>query len=121
MALTDPQSITISDMNSGTAISMPLIQSDATKSVYANSDGTVKFTVSHQSSAGRTRHLMRIDIRVVAANPLDSKNEYKSAGIYIVIDEPDFGFTDANLDNAATGVFSLLASALRLKVLGGQH
>lgn len=117
MALTDPQTVTIN----ATPYTCNRISSDGFKSVYATSDETLRLTVSHQENKGRTRRMVRLDQRVVAADPLSSVNEYKSLGVYVVIDEPEFGFSDTDIDYVVQGLAALTDSTFVGKVLGNQH
>lgn len=117
MALSDPQTVTINTVDSTCA----RIKSDGFKSIYATSDEAVKLTVSHQEAKNRTRRMVRLDQRVVAADPLTSVNEYKSAGIYVVIDEPEYGFTDTELDYLVQALTAWLSTANVTKILGNEH
>lgn len=117
MAMTDPQSVTIDS----TPVSLNRIYTEGFKSIYASADEELKLTVSHQESKGRTRRMIRIDKRVVAADPLSSANEYKSLGVYVVIDEPEYGFTDNDIDDVVQGLTAWLTTANVEKVLGNQH
>jgi hypothetical protein len=65
--------------------------------------------------------MIRIDNRVVAADPLTSVNEYKSLGVYIVIDEPEYGFDDGDIEDIAAGLFDLADATFLGKVLSNQH
>lgn len=65
--------------------------------------------------------MARIDKRVIAADPLTSVNEYKTVGIYVVIDEPEYGFTDDNIDDALQGFKTWLSTANVTKILGSEH
>lgn len=117
MAFSDPQTVTIDAV----PYTLNRVKSDGYKSEYLAADESLKLTISHQETKDRTRRMMRIDQRVVAADPLTSENEYKSAGIYLVIDEPEYGFTDDELDDAVQGFFAWASSANVLKVLSNQH
>lgn len=117
MALADPQTITID----ATPYTCNRVKSEGTRTVYSTADEAVKFTVSHQESKNRTRRMVRIDQRVVAADPLTSENEYKSLGIYLVIDEPEYGFTDAEAEDVVDALNAWLTSANILAVLGAEH
>jgi hypothetical protein len=59
-------------------------------------------------------------MRVVAADPLTAVNEYKSAGVYLVIDEPEFGFADDDLDDIVQGFTTWLTTANVLKVVANE-
>jgi len=117
MAFTDPQSITVNAV----AQSLALLQSDGMKSIYATADEVYRFTISHLESGKRTRRMVRVDKRVVAQDPLSSVNEYKSLGIYMVIDEPEYGFTDDDIYDVVAGLLAWLTEANVLKVLSSQH
>lgn len=114
--LTDPQTITID----GAAISFAKISSEGLKTVYQNSSGTHKLTVSHQTSKKRTRRMARIDHKVLAADPLTAVNAYQTAGVYLVIDEPEFGFTDDQIDDVVQGFKSWLTTAMVTAILTSQ-
>lgn len=115
--LADPQTVTIDAV----PYSCARIESDATKSVYATADGNFKLTVSHQNSKDRSRRMIRLDKKVVAADPLTAENEYKSVGVYLVVDEPTFGFTDDNIDDIIQGFKAWLTTANVTAVLSAQH
>lgn len=117
MSFTDPQSVTID----ATPYSMPRVSSEQTKSLYSTADESLKMTISHQESKGRTRRMVRLDKRVVAADPLTSVNAYQSCGIYLVVDEPEYGFSDDAIDDIIQGFKTWLATANVLKVLGSEH
>jgi hypothetical protein len=117
MALADPQTFTVDS----TPYTLNRVKSDGYRSEYASDDEAFKLTVSHQESKDRTRRMIRIDNRVVAADPLTSVNEYKSLGVYIVIDEPEYGFADEDIEDIAAGLFTLADGTFLGKVLSNQH
>lgn len=117
MALADPQTLTVDS----TPYTLNRVRSEGTRSEYASSDEAWKLTVSIQESKNRTRRMIRIDNRVVAADPLTALNEYKSLGVYVVIDEPEYGFADEDIADIAAGLFGLADATFLGKVLGGQH
>lgn len=121
MALADPQTITVNTV----AKTLNRVKSDGFQSIYQTDDEAYKFTVSHQETkSNRTRRMVRVDNRVVAADPLTSVNEYKEVGIYLVIDEPEYGFADADLNYITQALIAWLSAssgANVLKVLASQH
>lgn len=117
MAFADPQTITVNAV----PLTLNKVRVEGQKTVYSTADEELKLTISHQESKGRTRRMARLDKRVVATNPLSSVNEYKSTGIYLVIDEPEYGFTDDELDDVVQGLTAWLTSANVLKILSSQH
>lgn len=117
MAFTDPQTITIDTV----AQTLNRVKSDGYQSIYSKDDESVKLTISHQESKGRTRRMARVDKRVVAADPLTSENEYKSLGVYVVLDEPEYGFSDNDIDDVVQALVAWLTSANVLKICSSQH
>lgn len=117
MAFSDPQTITVNTVDK----TCNLVRSDGTKSIYATADESYKLTISHQESKDRTRRMVRVDNRVVAADPLTSENEYKNLGIYFVIDEPEYGFDDGDIDYVVQALTAWLSTANVTKVLSSQH
>lgn len=116
--LSDPQTITINAV----AKTFNRISTSELSSKYATDDGQYKLTISHQKTkGGRVRHMIRLDNTVIAADPLTAENVSQSASTYIVIDEPNFGFTDTALLLDKAGFATWLSDANVGKVLTGQH
>jgi hypothetical protein len=121
MALTDPQTVTIS----GTPITLPRTYAQGSESKYTSSDGLVSLSVNHTlAKQGRERHLIRIDHSKLTANPnIPAENVKVSMAAYTVFDIPPAGYTDAEALAAWVGFNTLLTAstnALVTKVLGGE-
>jgi hypothetical protein len=112
-----PQTVTINTVDQ----TLDRVVSKETSSVYRDSDGEFEMTLSHQESKTRTRHLARLDQTVVAADPLTSVNAYQKAGVYVVIDEPLFGFSDDELYDLVAGLTAFLTEANVLALLSNRH
>lgn len=93
MAFTDPQSVTVNSV----AKSMPRVSTGDLNSVYKSADDAWQFRISHQKSKSRIRRMVRLDNKLVAADPLTAENTYQSVGVYLVIDEPDVGVDDTTI------------------------
>lgn len=117
MAFSDPQVVTINTVDK----TLNRIKSDGLQSVYVKADESVKLTISHQEAKGRTRHMARLDNRVVATDPLSSVQEYKNLGVYVVIDEPEYGFDDDGVNKVVQALTAWLSEANVLKILSSQH
>lgn len=117
MSLATPQSVTIDAV----ASDLHRVEDDKTSSLYSSEDGTLQLRVSHQQSKTRTRRMVRLDQTVIAADPLTAENAYQKAGVYIVIDEPAFGFSDAELEDIVDGLKTWLTSANILAVCASRH
>lgn len=119
MAFADPQSITIA----GVATSLPRVNVGNNGSEYLSSDGNIKLSAS-SAYGRRTRRVLRVDHRKIAADPLTSNNTEYSASIYLVVDEPKVGYTNQELLDVYTGFNSLYTAtshALISKLLGGEN
>lgn len=119
MSFADPQSITIDSA----PISLPRISTSSSASVYKSADEAYRLDISHQETkAKRTRRMARITSRVVAADPLTALNEYKEGSVYLVVDEPEYGFTDADLAKIVGALSAWLAASTNTaKLLGSEH
>jgi hypothetical protein len=119
MALSDPQSITIS----GVPISLPRVSSRVNGSTYTSSDGLVQLSADHAYNK-RTRRVLRIDHAKISADPfLPSQNVRQSMSTYIVFDLPVAGYTNAEALAVYTGFRALYTAAtdsLITKLLGGE-
>lgn len=116
MSFADPQTITVNSV----AKVCNRVETIAGKSVYMTADGEYKLTISSVESKKRTRRLARVDVRVVAADPISAVNASKTVSVYIVVDEPDFGFDDTALTNIVTGFKTWLDATAIGKLLGSQ-
>lgn len=117
MSLATPQSILID----GAAADHHRVSTLENSSVYQTSDGTRKFTVSHQQTKTRIRRMVRLDRRIIAADPLTAEQQYQTSSVYLVIDEPEVGFSDAQLDNEVDSMVAWLTAANITAVLGSRH
>jgi len=113
---TDPQSITVNAV----AQSMPRIKIGSTDCTYSTADGTFTMKISHQATKARTRRMVRVDQTKIAADPISSLNVSKKLGVYLVIDEPDFGFSDTEIDYVVQALKTWLSSANVAKVAGSE-
>lgn len=117
MSLATPQTVTINAV----AKTLDRVEEDKTSSLYSNADGTYTLRVSHQKSKGRTRRMVRLDSIIIAADPLTAENAYRKAGIYVVIDEPDVGFTDTELSYYINGLIGWFSAGNITAVLSSRH
>lgn len=114
---TDPQSISVS----GAAKSMPRVSVGGNSAVYKTADGNLTYTISH-AYGKRIRRTVRLDSRKVAADPLlDGVSRPYSMSAYIVVDHPDIGFTNAELEaNTKALVDELAEAGVLTKIFGGE-
>lgn len=111
---TDPQSVTVNAV----AQSMPRVQVDGLKSIYQKADASYKLTISHIVSNKRVRSMCRIDQRAIVADPLTAVNDYETLSFYSVIDRPEVGFTQAQIEQLVTGFQAWLTTATVDKLIG---
>lgn len=113
----DPQSVTINAV----ANSLPATSRNADSSVYTKDDGSVKMTIGHRYLAERNRFTVRLDQSKIAADPLtSSNNKVYGQSVYIVIDKPTVGYSNAEARDLALALTGFLTGANILKVLGGE-
>jgi hypothetical protein len=111
----DPISVTINSV----AKSLPRQSTSGTSSTYGSADGVWKLLISHATQKnGRIRSMIRLDQLAVVSNPLDSTNDYDTLSVYTVIDRPAFGFTTAQVEQIAAGLFALLSAGNIDKIVG---
>lgn len=111
----DPQSVTVNAV----AQSLAAISREGKKSVYAKSDGVYTMTISHDVSAKRERHLVRLDHRKTVSDPLTPANNVDvMSSCYFVIDQPVTGFSDTELKDNVAGLFAWATPTNVGKILG---
>lgn len=112
----DPQSVTVNAV----AVSVPTIRRDDTSSTYRSDDRKLTLKISHQEGK-RDRRNVRLDFEKIAADPFTpSVNQTFNGSVYLVIDVPKTGFTNAEIQDHVQGLTDWLTEANTLKVLGGQ-
>lgn len=131
MAFADPQSVTITGFNGGSAISLPRTEDERLRSVYQSNDGLYILTISHQVSGTpntanyRVRSMLRLDVKVLASDPFNADvSAYQTFGVYLVLDKPAFGFTVTQMTNITSALIGLLSAssyAATIKLAGNEH
>lgn len=116
MAFEDPQEITLDTV----AISLPRVSIGPSEATYRNAEETIQMRISHQSGKGRKRRMVRLDQTVIAADPLTAENAEQKLGLYFVVDEPTWGFTDAQILSLFSALVVWLQPAEIGKLLGGE-
>jgi hypothetical protein len=121
MAFSDPQSIKID----GVTISLPRTSTDRSSSTYTSSDGNVDLTASSTTTGGgRHRRVIRVDHSKISSDPyIPANNARVSSSVYLVIDEPDVGYTNEELKKIVAGfIEAITASSSKLidQLLGGE-
>lgn len=115
--LTSPQSITIN------AVAKDLHRTidERTSSTYQDAGSELMLKVSHQQAKTRIRRMARIDQTKIAADPLTAISQYATAGVYLVIDEPEFGFTSNEIQYLVEGLKTWLSSTNIQAMLANRH
>lgn len=117
--LADPQSITVNSV----AISLPAVSRGADTSRYASADGNTKLTLQH-SYGKRTRRVVRLDFKKIAADPLNAGLNLEFSGsCYLVFDLPVVGYTAAEAKLQSDGFLAYLTASSGAKItalLGGE-
>lgn len=116
--LQDPQSLVIA----ATTYSLPATSRGTNESTYQSAEGNVKLTIKHSYGA-RTRRLVRLDYKKIAADPITAVNRQISMSAYVVMDLPKVGFTVAEATDVVTELLQYLNASSGAKtaaVLGGE-
>lgn len=118
MAFADPQSVTIN----GNAQNLPRVGSDAPqrRGTFKSADDVWTLDVRQDSTQQRFRREVRLTKNIVAADPISALNKSLSASVVIVVDEPRFGFSDADLGHMLAGLTTWFSNTQRDKLLGGE-
>lgn len=115
----DPQTLTINAV--ATTFNRVGSPQPDKKGVFKTSDELQEFVVSQNASAGRFRREVRLNQTKIAVDPISTLNKQVSTSVFLVVDEPRVGFTNAEL---VIQLQALLAwatiAANRDNLLGGQ-
>lgn len=114
--LADPQSVTVNAV----AISLPRTSMGASVNEYTSADGLTKMTTRQNTTAQRFRREIRLSQQKVAADPISALNKQLGLSVYLVIDEPRWGFTDAEIGYVIDALKSWSTSTNYNKVLAGE-
>ena len=114
--LVDPQSVTINAV----ATSLPRTSAGPTQNVYTSVDGNTTMTTRQNATSQRFRREVRLSQRKVAPDPISAVNREIGVSVYLVIDEPKAGFTDAEIGYLIDALKTWASSANYNKVLGGE-
>ncbi len=116
MALSDPQSVTISAV----PFTLDSVGTTLNEGRYLDADGEILLSVK-QSSSKRNRHIVELRKADVVSDPLvPSQNTNVSYTARITIDRPKNGVTAADAVALADALVAWATSANMAKVVGGQ-
>jgi len=116
--LADPQTITIATV----AKTLPRTggyQGNLESSVYREAAGELDLTISHQYGK-RNRHLVAVNHKKTATDPLTAQTAAVSAGVRIIFDTPPFGYSAADVKDIFAGIKTLLSDATVTKIVSGE-
>lgn len=121
MALSDPQSITISAVTSP----LPRTFAEGDESHYTSADGLIQLSLNHTfAKQGRIRRLLRLDHSKLTSDPFKpSENVKVTMAVYNVFDLPPAGYTAAEALAVYTGfkaLYTASSDAIITKLLGGE-
>jgi len=107
MAFADPQSIKIGS----TTYSLPRISTGGMSSEYANEDGSVSLKIS-TTKGRRRRQVIRLDQTKITDDTFDdSRNISVGESVYLVVDRPEYGFTNAQALEAVKGFLEAITAS----------
>lgn len=92
---------------------------------YDDGAGLVRHVIVKQNSTkNRFRREFRVTQDSTFTDPLSGQTVPVSASVYLVVDEPKAGFTDATLNDIASSMMTFLTSSSQantFKLLGGEY
>jgi hypothetical protein len=104
VAIADPISV---DIGAG-AVSLPRIGFGQTSGIFQSADTKLKVTFSH-ATGKRIRSVARLDVNKIAPDPLfPAQNTPYSMAMYVVVDVPLVGFSQADQQGVYTGLTGML-------------
>jgi predicted transglutaminase-like cysteine proteinase len=83
-------------------------------------NGELAFSTRQTKTANRFRREVRISMNAVAADPISAVNKSVGASVYLVIDEPKFGFSDEYLRDVVWALKDWLTTPHIEAVLAGE-
>jgi len=107
MSFADPQSIKIGSSE----ISLPRVETGAGSSSYLSEDGATRYTISSVEKK-RKRHLLRLDTEKITPDPfIPAQNVTVSMSVYLTIDRPIAGYTNAEAKEAVEGFVKAISAS----------
>jgi hypothetical protein len=123
MAFADPQSVTISGVNGGAALSLPRTSSGPSSGEFTSADGLIKMTISHRYSK-RYGRMLKLTQSKLSADPLNpAVNSNKIQSCWMAVDVPPVGFTITESKAIVDALVAYLSASTGAKVtqlLGGE-
>jgi len=121
MAFADPQSVTINAV----AQSLPRVGQGINNGSFRKEDGLVGLSVAHTTSKGRRwRRTIRLEHSKLTADPfIPTQNVQVGTNVYIVVDCPPAGYTNAEIKQVVDGFVAYLSASSGAKItqlLGGE-
>lgn len=111
----DPVTVTVNAV----ARIMGRVSTSGTSSVYESADGNWKLSISHQIQNKKIRTLARLDQRKIVADPLTAVNDYEINTTFTVLERPEVGFSQAEVEQQIVGFSTWLSlNATQLKLYG---
>jgi hypothetical protein len=114
--LADPQSVTINAV----ATSLPRVSMSSTENKYSSADGLTTMTTRQNTTSQRFRREVRLSQQKVAADPISALNKQVGVSVYLVIDEPRYGFDDTEIGYLIDALKAWATSTNYNKVLAGE-
>jgi hypothetical protein len=114
--LADPQSVTINSV----ATPLAKTQSNPGTNTYTSVDGLTSMVTRQTTTRERFRREVRLSQNKIAADPISALNKSVGVSVYLVIDEPRYGFSDAEIGYLIDALKTWSSSTNYNKVLVGE-
>lgn len=114
----DPQSVTVNAV----AQSLARVGTNEPSRVgtFVSADGTFQFDVRQNKTSNRFRREARLTQKKIAADPISAVNKEVSTSVMLVVDEPRWGFSDAEIGYLTAAIIAWFTNGNRDKLLAGE-
>lgn len=117
MAYADPQSVTIN----GVATPLPRTGLSLNEGAFDSANRETRLVVKHDASKARDRHVAKLSVTKIAADPLiPAQNVQSSYSVHIVVDAPKTGVPAADAVELAKALIAWATAANLTKLVGGE-
>lgn len=114
----DPQSVTVN------AVAKSLVRVGSSQpdrlGKFVTADGEFYLDFRQDKTTNRFRREVRLTQKKVASDPISSLNKEISSSVMIVVDEPQWGFSDTELGYLTSAIVAWFTAGNRDKLLGGE-
>lgn len=92
-----------------------------TEAVYKDAAGVFTLTQKQNQTKARFRREVRLTREAIITDPITGVKSVQSASVGLFVDEPKYGFTDAELDVLKDAILAICDDARMNRILVGEY